>query len=317
MKVAVVGTRYTSLGIEEEGLAPLGVRLVSGWGGTAEELLEVCRGADVVLAGSPPKFTAEVLGGMPGLRAIVRYGIGVDSVDLKAAAQLGITVVNVPDYCLEEVSTHAVAMILALNRRLLQSDHTVRSGTWSIASLRPMDSPCDQVVGIAGLGQIGRLSAQKLSALGFRLLGFDPYIRPEQLEGLPIELVDLETLLRESDYVNLHAPLVPGTRHMIGAEQLAMMKPGAYIVNTSRGPLVDNVALARALDEGRIAGAALDVLEQEPPSADHPLVRSDRVMLSPHSAWYTRRSELEMRRKAVAEAARIIRGEPPLHPVRG
>jgi D-3-phosphoglycerate dehydrogenase len=316
VKVAIVGTRYASLDIEEQALAPLGAGLVSGWGGDPAELVRLCRGCAVVMAGNPPRFTRAVLGALPELRGIVRSGIGVDSIDLRAAAEMGKIVCNVPDYCLDEVSTHAVTLILALNRHVLACDRIVREGGWSFDALRPLQSPPDQTAGIVGLGQIGRRVARKLGVFGFRLLGYDPYVAPAQVAELGVRCVDLDVLLAESDYITLHSPLTPETRHMIGAAQLARMKPTAYLVNTARGALVDEVALATALEAGTIRGAALDVLEQEPPGRDSPLLRHPRVVLTPHVAWYTERAEHELRRKSVEEAIRILEGRPPLHPVR-
>lgn len=316
VKVAVVGTRYASLDIEEQVLAPLGVTLVSGWGGDEAELVRLCRGCAVAMAGNPPRFTRSVLVELPELRGIVRSGIGVDSIDLEAAAELGKVVCNVPDYCVDEVSTHAVSLILALNRRLLACDRIVREGGWNFDALRPLQSPSDQTAGIVGLGQIGRRVARKLGAFGFRLLGYDPYVPPAHIAELGVAPVDLDTLLAESDYVTLHSPLTPQTRHMIGAPQLARMKRTACLVNTARGALVDEEALAAALEAGTIGGAAVDVLEQEPPARDNPLLRRPNVLLTPHVAWYTERAERELRRKSVEEAIRILEGRPPLHPVR-
>jgi D-3-phosphoglycerate dehydrogenase len=316
LKVAVVGTRYASLDIEEQALAPLGATLVSGWGGDEAELVRLCRGCAVAMAGNPPQFTRAVLAALPELRGIVRSGIGVDSIDLRAAAELRKVVANVPDYCLDEVSTHAASLVLALNRRLLECDRIVRGGGWSFDALRPLESAPDETAGIVGLGQIGRRVARKLGAFGFRLLGYDPYITQAQVADLGVAMVDLDALLAESDYVTLHSPLTRETRHLIGAPQLARMKRTACLINTARGALVDEAALMAALEEGTIRGAGLDVLEQEPPARTSPLLRHPRVLLTPHTAWYTERAERELRRKSVEEAIRILRGEAPLHPVR-
>jgi len=233
----------------------------------------------------------------------VRYGIGVDNVDVVAAARLGIAVLNVTDYCTDEVATHTVALILTLNRRLLEADRTVRAGAWSLKGLEGVRAPQDEVVGIVGAGAIGSRVGHKLLALGFQCLVHDPYL---EVDWAP--MVGLDQLLAGSDYVTLHMPLVDSTRHLIDARALRLMRPASALVNTGRGGLVAEDALLEALASGHLRAAALDVFEQEPPSPEVELTRRQEVIATPHMAWYSGRSQLLLRRRAAEQAALVLTG---------
>jgi D-3-phosphoglycerate dehydrogenase len=311
-KVAVLGTRYADLGIEEQVLAPLGVELVLGDGGSAVEILEVARDAEVVLAGSRPRLDAGVLAGLR-CRGIVRYGIGLDSIDLDAARARGIAVARVSDYGTEAVAFHAVATAMALFRRLPEADRSLRGGTWGVAGLRPLHLPSASTAGIVGYGRIGRQAASYLRGLGFTVCAHDEYVDVPPEDG--VVPLPLDKLLETSDVVLLHAPGDPSGRPLIGAAELARMRPGSVLVNTARGSLVDLPALIEALPSGRPAFAALDVFPTEPVDASVFATVSERVLLTPHMAWYTEESEADMRRKAADEAARLLRGEPLREPV--
>lgn len=306
--VAVVGTRYGDLAIEEEALARFHPRWKSGWGGSEGELLALCEDAAVILAGAAPRFTSRVIEQLASCRAIVRYGVGVDSVDLEAARGRGIRVANVPDYCAEEVSDHALALALALVRKLKTGDGLVREGQWAMTSLRPMYSFRDLTFGVLGLGRIGRTLARKARGVGFKVLGHDPAVSPDQALRWSVRHVAEGTLLEESDVLSLHVPLLPATRHFINADRIQRMKPGAVLINTARGGLVDEAALADALQSGRLSGAGLDVLEEEPPLTGSPLLQAPNLLLSPHSGWYSESSEIRLRQLASAEAARVLSG---------
>ncbi len=311
-KVAVLGTRYVDLGIEEETLGSLGVELVSGDGGTAAEILDVARDAEVVLAGSRPRFDSEVIGGLR-CRGIVRYGIGVDTIDLAAAAGRGIAVARVSDYGTEAVACHTVATVMALFRRLPEADAALRGGGWGVAGLRPLHLPSASVAGVVGYGRIGRQVAGYLRALGFTVLAHDENVDVPAADG--VRAASLDEVLEAGDVVTLHAPGDPSGRAVLDAARLARMKPGSILVNTARGSLVDLPALLTALREGRPRFAALDVFAQEPVEPALFDTVADRVLLTPHMAWYTEESEADMRRKAAAEAARLLRGEPLREPV--
>jgi D-3-phosphoglycerate dehydrogenase len=257
------------------------------------------------------KITPAVMDRMPKCRVISRYGIGVDMVDLDAATAHGIIVANVPDFCIEEVSTHTLAFMLSLNRHVWQHNAHVKSGKWGGVPGGAPTRLSSQTLGVVALGNIGREVARKASALGVKVLAYDPYIKPEVAQALGVELVGLEDLLRCSDYVSLHCPLVPETRHLIGAAQLALMKPTAYLINMARGPVVDQSALYQALTAGTIRGAALDVLEQEPPSPDDPLLKLDNVIITPHAASWTAEAGAQLRRDTAANVVTFLQGQLP------
>jgi len=312
VRVAVLGTRYTDLAIEAEILGPLGADMVLGDGDSPEAILAVAGDAEVVLAGSRPRFDAAVLRGLR-CRGIVRYGIGVDSIDLDAARGRGIAVARVSDYGTEAVAFHAVASAMALLRRLPDADRSLREGRWGVTDLRPLHLPSASVAGVVGYGRIGQQVARYLRGLGFTVCAHDAYAEVSPDDA--VSAVSLEQLLDRSDVVLLHAPGDPSGRHLIGAPELARMKPGSVLVNTSRGSLVDLDALIAGLLADRPGRAALDVFPTEPVDASVFDAVADRVLLSPHVAWYTEESETDMRRKAAQEAARMLRGEPLREPV--
>ncbi len=257
------------------------------------------------------QITRPVVERLARCKVISRYGIGVDMVDLAAATEKGIIVCNVPDYCIEEVSSHTMAFLLSLNRHLFVQNQHVRSGKWAGT---PGGSPTrlkGQVIGVIGLGRIGREVAHKAIALGLDVVGYDPYQLPANMKALGIEPVSLEGLLARSDYVSIHCPLTEETRHLIAADQLAKMKPGAYLINMARGPIVDQVALYQALRQGVIKGAALDVLEQEPPSPDDPLLGLDNVLITPHTASWTVEAIEQLRREAAQNVVTVLKGGLP------
>lgn len=307
--VAILGTRYPDLAIEEEVLA--GVAIGVSDGATLEDIKAVAGDAEVIMVGNTPAITAEVISVLSNCRAIIRSGIGVDSVDLDAARAAGMWVVNVPDYGTEAVSQHTIAMALAVNRRLGQADRIVKSGDWGFLDLRPLHLPNAGVAGVVGLGRIGRRVAELLSAVGFgRVVGHDPHT------GAPgVESLSLDDLLSVSDLVCLHAPGPSDGKPLLGAPELASMKSSSVIVNTSRGSLIDSSALVDALSTGSIRAAALDVFSPEPPSMEIYRRVEDRLLLSPHMAWYTEESQSDLRRRSAEEATRILAGESPINVV--
>ena len=280
--------------------------------GSEEETIEKAAGADAILNGLVP-ITRRVLEALPGLKVVARYGVGVDNVDLDAATDAGVAVVHVPDYCVEEVSNQAFAFLLAFARQVPRWTAMLREGRWGYDHIGEMRSVHGQVLGVIGLGRIGAATARKGAAFGMEVLGFDPGLADDELRARGARPASLEELLERSDYVSLHAPLLPATHHLIGAPELARMKPGAFLINTSRGPLVDEKALVAALDGGGIAGAGLDVFEVEPLAADSPLRGMDQVLLSPHMGAQSPVATAQLRRSIAEEVTRALRGEWPLH----
>lgn len=292
---------------------------------TEDDLIAAAVGADGILAGNEP-YSRRVLEQFRGVRAISRPAVGFDQIDIDAATDCGIIVTHVPDYCTDEVSDHALSLILALHRRVPWLDAAVKAGGWKRApgygGGRPASFHASEypgppaplrglALGIIGFGRIGRRVAEKARGFGLRLLAHDPYVDPLAGEFYDVTLTGLDDLLRRSDIVTLHCLLNAGTHGLIGAEQLARMKPGALLVNTARGPLIDNLALAAALREERIAAAALDVTDPEPPGAGHPLLGLPNVILTPHSAYYSDRARADVRRRGVENIIAVLRGGAP------
>ncbi|MDX3312238.1 C-terminal binding protein [Streptomyces sp. NPDC054884] len=244
----------------------------------------------------------------PDLRVVARLGVGLDNIAVDTATESGVWVTNVPDYCVEEVSDHAVGMVLAWTRGLAAFDRDVRAGRWNPASAR-LRRLSTLTCGVVGYGRIGRATARKLGAFGCRILAHDPH-PPKSAPG--VEPVGLEELLRRSDVVILHVPLTPGTHHVIGAEQLALMKPGGLLVNVSRGGLVDTDAVVEALDTGQLDGAAFDVLESEP-HVPAGLLHQPGALITPHVAFSSDASVTELRRRAAQDVVRVLAGEAPAH----
>ncbi|MCC6313471.1 MAG: C-terminal binding protein [Thermomicrobiales bacterium] len=314
-KVVVTDLEFPHDGFEQATLAPLGASVERHACRTEDEVIAVSRDADALLVQWAP-VSARVIDALDRCRVISRYGIGVDNIDIAAATGKGIVVCNVPDYCQEEVATHAVALILALARRIVPLVDSVRAGEWdAVVAAGPIANLSDQTLGLLSLGRIGRLVARRAQAFGLRVIAHDPYLNDAAVKDSGVTLVDLPILLRESDYLSLHAPLTGETRQIIDAAALAQMRPTAQIVNTARGGLIDSMALAEAVREGRIGGAALDVLDTEPLPGDHPLRNLPNVLITPHAAWYSSASLPALRERAVDEIARFLRGDPQRSPV--
>jgi D-3-phosphoglycerate dehydrogenase len=232
------------------------------------------------------------------LRAIARYGVGLDTIDLDAASKRGIAVSNVPDYCVEEVALHTIALLLAAHRRIVRGDRLVRGGNWGALAAGPVRRLEDQLLGLIGCGRIPRAVASKARALGLRVAAYDPFVAVEAWPEGAARYDDLGELAADADFLSVHAPLTEETRHLVDDAVLRRMPSHAVLVNTARGPLVDTEALDRALAEGRIGGAALDVLEAEPPPPGLPLLRHDDVVVTAHQAFYSEEALRELQRKA-------------------
>ncbi len=285
------------------------VHRVIGFGNPAEA--ELYREADAIIT-ELHAITGEMMASFRHCRVIVCASTGFDYVDHAVAGKRGIRVSNVPGYCTDEVATHTIALLLSQARRLPQVRQLVRAGEWDPRPVRPLPHVRGQTLGLLGYGRIGSTVAAKALALGFRVIACDPYVDPETMTAANVRPVDRETLLREADYLTLHTPLTDETRHIMDERAFALMKPGAYLINTARGALVVEAALLAAVTSGRLAGAAIDVLASEPPPLDHPFLRDDRIFVTPHSAWCSEEADQEVWERAAAEVARVLRGEPPL-----
>jgi D-3-phosphoglycerate dehydrogenase len=248
-------------------------------------------------------------------KAIGRFGLGVDNIDLVTAKEKGIAVNYVPDYCIREVSDHAMALLLALIRKIPLSNKLVQGGRWEMPAVVPIRRIEGTVLGLMGFGHIPRLVAPKAQAFGIKVIAHDPYAKPEVFKAAGVESVDFDTLLKTSDYVSVHAPLLPATRGLMNAAAFAKMKKGAYVVNTARGPLIDEPALIAALDAGQVGGAGLDVVAAEPLAKDSPLLGRDNVIISPHTAFYSIEALEELQSKCASDVARVLSGEKAVYPI--
>jgi D-3-phosphoglycerate dehydrogenase len=282
--------------------------------GDAEALIARTRDADALVVAFSP-ITRAVLSSLEGLKTVVRTGVGYDVIDVPAATELGVIVVNIPDIWVREVANHALALLLAWNRKILTLDRQVHAGIWSGAVPGGAGSLHGETVGIVGLGNIGSAFARRVAALETNVIACDPYVDDARFAALGVERVSLESLAERSDYVSVHTLLNDETRHLIGEKFFRRMKPTAMLINTSRGPVVDEKALARALQEQRLAGAALDVWETEPIAADNPLLHMDNVIATPHAAYFSTAAVGAVPRRCGEEIARVLTGQRPLNVV--
>jgi len=319
----VVDTFYVpgTIPTYDELLTKLGAEVEKTFCTTEDELISVCSEADAVIAVgiriTPGYvFSPKVIENLNKCRLIALTSIGYDNVDIAAATEKAVCVANVPYYCLEEVSAHAMALILACARRFYQLLPDIKSGKWStqadyLSALKPLHRLSGQTLGLIGFGNIARTLVPKAKAFGFRIIAYAPHVPDILFKTFKVESVELDQLLKESDFVSMHTALTPETKHMMGLGQFKRMKPTAYFINTARGELVDEKALYTALSEGLIAGAGLDVLESEPPNRDNPLLKLNNVLITGHFAYYSEESREELFRWPWEEVARVLQGEWP------
>jgi D-3-phosphoglycerate dehydrogenase len=311
--VAVSDSVFPNLDPARHVLATIGAELRQADSSTPDGIVAASASADALLV-TYAKITAEMIQKMPKCRIISRFGIGVDNVDIPAASTAGIVVTKVPDYCIDEVSDHAMALLLALVRKIPSSSARTHGGRWEMKAVVPIHRLRDSVLGLAGFGRIPQLVAPKAKAFGMRVVAYDPFVPEDVFTRAGVDRVDLAQLLAASDYISVHAPLTPETRHLFNRETFGQMKRGAYVVNTARGPIIDEAALAEALDSGQIAGAALDVMAQEPPPPS-PLFGRDNVIITPHTSFYSEESLVELQVKAAQEVVSVLSGKSPRNPV--
>ncbi len=312
MKIVITDYRFPDIEQEKRAVAAAGGTLVAGQAVSEDQVAELCRDADAVLNVRAP-VTRRAIAAMERCRVIVRYGIGVDTIDIPAATERGILVANVPDYCLDEVSDHALTLLLMLSRQIAPSIGLARENQWSVSTMPPVHRLRGQTCGLFGCGRIGSLLAGKVAALGMRVIVHDPYMSEQRAREMGAELVTLDALLARADFISVHAPLTEETRHIFGAAAFAKMKPTASIINTARGGLIDETALLAALDAGRLYGAGLDVMESE--TAVTPvrtaLVQHPKIIVTAHTAWLSQEARATLQLRAVEQALACLRGEIP------
>ena len=311
--VAVSDSVFPNLDPTGAVLAKIGGEIRLAKESKPEAILEVARDADALLT-TYAKITGDMIRQMTNCRIIARFGIGIDNIDIPVATSQGIVVTRVPDYCLDEVSEHAMALLLALARKVPFANSRTHAGNWKMAEVIPIHRLRGTVLGLVAFGQIPQLVAPKAKAFGMRVVTYDPYVPDEVLSRAAVERVEFDELVKISDFISIHTPLMPATHHLFNADVLSRMKPSAYLINTARGPIIDEAALAQALDMKQIAGAALDVMEKEPPGSSA-LFGRDNVIVTPHTSFYSEESLVDLQTKASEEVVRVLTGQPPRNPV--
>jgi D-3-phosphoglycerate dehydrogenase / 2-oxoglutarate reductase len=278
-----------------------------------DEIVAQIKDADAVLV-NMVKFTESLIAKLPKMKLLIRHGIGYDNVDVAACTKHGVKFAYQPDYCVEDVAEHAIALIMACGRKVVWSRKTLNDSSakqqWDFTGLFPLRRMAGKTLGVVGCGRIGSRVVQKMAAFGFKIIGCDPLLSATRKKELGIEFVDKETLFRTADYITLHTPLGQETRNLVNAQTLALMKPTAYLINTSRGPMVDEEALAAALKKKQIAGAAIDVFAVEPPPIAHPFFGLDNVILTPHIGWASDEAGQEIRQSIVNDVLAFAAGKP-------
>jgi len=306
-KVVITDSYHPTLDAEQEEFQGLGVDLILAQTIDADELIAVTRDADAIMV-QHAKISREIIERLDKCRIIARYGVGFDNVDVTAATERGIMVSNVPDYCVDEVSSHAIALLMSCSRKIAQLNNSIKAGQWTYMVAEPVYRLTGKTLGIVGLGRIGSATARKGLGMGLKVQACDPYVFETDLD---VGFVDFEPLLQTSDFVSIHTPLTDETHHMFGVNEFGEMKKSAFLINTARGPIVDGTALYEALKTGEIAGAGVDVVEQEPPLPDDPLLKLDNFTITAHTAWYSEESQKLLQQETARAVAAVLKGGKP------
>jgi D-3-phosphoglycerate dehydrogenase len=306
-KVVITDCDHPSVEIEKEILSEIDLEFLLAHCNTEDEVIKAAQDADGII-NQYAHITRKVIESLRKCKVIARYGVGVDNIDIEAATEYGIIVANVPDYCIDEVSTHAMALILACARGITLLDSKIREKKWDFTLAKPLFRTKGKTLGLFGLGKIARAVAQKASGFGFKIIAYDPYISKINNE---IKLVEFPQLLSDSDFISIHTPLTGETRHSFGESELRAMKKTAYLINTARGSIVDEEALYKALKKRWIAGVALDVMEKEPPDWENLLPKLDNLIITPHVSFYSEESYVELKTKVAEAVCSVLKGKLP------
>ena len=307
LKVVITDCDHPSVEIERAILSEIEPELILETCRTEEDVIAVAADADGIINQYAP-ITRRVIESLKRCKVIARYGVGVDNIDVEAATEYGIIVANVPDYCVDEVSTHTIALMLACARGITLLDRKIRDEKWDFSLAKPLFRTQGKTLGLFGLGRIARMVAQKALGFGLTIIAYDPYI--SKING-GVNLVEFSQLLSDSDFISIHVPLTVETRHSFGKNELKVMKKTAYLINTSRGPIINEKDLYIALKERWIAGAALDVMEKEPPDWNSSLLQLDNLIITPHISFYSEESYVELKIKVAESVRSVLKGELP------
>ncbi len=309
-KVVITDHDYGSFEPEKEELNKIGAEVLLCQCKTENEVIEMAGDADGLLV-EYANISKRVIASLNRCKVIARYGIGVDNIDIQAATEYGISIINVPHYCIDEVSDHTIALILACVRKVELLSHTVKKGIWDFKIAKPIFRLRNMKLGLVGFGNIARVVSQKAQVFGLKVIAYDPYIDSSVMAKNNVEKVDLDSLLTKADIVSLHLPLTKKTKYLLSEKEIKLMKKYAWIINTSRGPLIREKDLFRALKEKWIAGAALDVIETEPVDPANNLLKLDNIIITPHVSFYSEESLIELQRYAARGVAQVLMGETP------
>lgn len=312
MKVIITDCDHENIDIEKKVFRDAGMEVELKHARTEEEVIEQCKGGEIFIV-QYAKITEKVMEAIPELKYVVRYGVGVDTVDVEAATRHGIQVGNVPDYGMNEVADHAIALLLTLKRKIVQMNDFTKSQRWDYTKSIPIHRFSEETVGVVGLGRIGRCFAKRANALGFKVIGYDPYFQATP-EARYITPVSFEELVEKSDAISLHCP-ADGNQNLFNADTFKKMKNDAVIINVARGGIINEDDLNEALKNGEIAGAGIDCMKKEPMPFDAPIFKNENLIVTPHMAWYSEEAALELKRKVAEESVRFAKGEVIHYPV--
>lgn len=309
-KVVITDHDYGSFEPEKEELNKIGAEVVLGQCKTEDEVIEIAKDTDGLLV-QYANITRRVIASLKKCKVIARYGIGVDNIDIEAATEYGIFIINVPHYCIDEVSDHTIALMLACFRKIEVLNNAVKKGVWDFKIAKPIFRLRNMKLGLVGFGNIARMVSQKAQTFGLKVIAYDPYVDSSTMAQADVEKADLDFLLAEADIISLHLPLTKETKHLISGREIKLMKKNACIINTSRGPLIKEKDLYRALNERWISGAAIDVTEIEPIDLDNDLLKLDNIIITPHVSFYSEESLIDLQRNAARGVAQVLKGEIP------
>lgn len=312
MKVIITDCDHKNIDMEKKVFLDAGMEVELKQARTEDEVIEQCKGGEIFIV-QYAQITEKVMKAIPELKYVVRYGVGVDTVDIEAATRHGIQVGNVPDYGMNEVADHAIALLVTLKRKIVQMNNFTKSEKWDYSRSIPIHRFSEETVGVVGLGRIGRCFAQRANALGFKVIGYDPYFKQTE-ETSFITPVSLEELVEKSDAISLHCP-ADGNKDLFNAETFKKMKNEAIIINVARGGIINEDDLNKALITKEIAGAGLDCMKKEPMPFDAELFKNENLIVTPHMAWYSEEAALELKRKVAEESVRFAKGEKIHYPV--
>lgn len=313
MKAVITDCDHDNINIEKSVFSKAGMNVELKGAITEDDVIATCQDADIFII-QYAHITEKVMQHCPELKCVIRYGVGVDNVDIQAAGRYGIQVGNVPDYGMNEVADHAISLALSMIRKIMEMNELTKKDRWDYTKAIPIHRFSEMTAGVIGLGRIGRNFAEKMYAMGFHVIGFDPYYKPSLETEKYVSSVTMDELLANSDIVSIHCP-AEGNQNLIGKAALKKMKNSAVLVNVARGGIVNEADLKHALENGQIAGAALDCMIGEPVSKDSPLFGLKNLIVTPHMAWYSEEAQKELKRKAAQEAVRFAKGEPIHYPV--